>query len=546
MAKEKNNLLSKSGLEDLENLERYIEEFSLFLPLAVFTINPTGNIVDINQAAKKLSGYDEVHVIGREVEFLFLDKKLSEFFIGETLKNGYAENQEMILITKNKDQIPVKVSSSVRKDREENIIGCFLAIFDISEIKKFQIDLEKRVKDRTEELENARKALTNMLEDAEEAGEKVKEEKEKIQTIISSFTDPIIFIDNNNELSLFNNSAEVIFNLSDKDLGKKVSDKGNYSMENFRGIIKEDYKINKISLAEDGTQNQSDVESAIFTIEELNIKYKDLEKVYRVMTSSVCNNNNLCYGYIKIFYDLTREKQIDKLKSEFISIAAHQLRTPLSAIKWIIKMVLDGDAGELTIEQEELLTKGYKSNERIIRLVNDLLNVSRIEEGRFGYNFQYNNFQDVLNIVTENAEGAVGKKHLKLTVDKPDKLPNVYMDKERIIMIIQNLLDNAINYTPENGKIEIKIKKIDKDINISIKDSGVGIPEKNKAKIFSKFFRGENVMRMQTEGTGLGLFISKNIIEKHNGKIDIKSKEGIGTEVIITLPIKKSKKISNN
>ncbi len=537
MAKDETDSLSESGLEDLENLERYIEEFSLFLPLPVFTINPTGNIVDINQAAKNLSGYDEARIVGEGVELLFLDKKLAKSFIKGTLKNGYAENQEMILITKNKDQIPVKASSSVRKDKEGDIIGWFLAIFDISELKKFQIDLEKRVRSRTEELENARQALTNMLEDAKESREKVREEKEKIQTIISSFTDPIIFIDNNKKLSLFNNSTEEVFGLSNNDLGKIISDENDYSLENFRAIIKKDYKVKKIKFVEDYGQGQQDIKDNIFAIEELYIKYKNLERVYRVMTSSVCNNGSICYGYIKMFYDLTREKQIDKLKSEFISIAAHQLRTPLSAIKWIIKMVLDGDAGKLTVEQEELLTKGYKSNERIIKLVNDLLNVSRIEEGRFGFNFDKYDFQEVIDIAITNLEQRIAKNHFKMTINKPFKMPKIYIDKERMTMVMQNLLDNATKYTPEYGKIEINIKKEKKLLDVTIKDNGVGIPKEDQVKLFSKFFRAANVKRMETEGTGLGLFIVKNIIENHGGKIIIKSEEGKGTEVNFSLPL---------
>jgi len=112
------------------------------------------------------------------------------------------------------------------------------------------------------------------------------------------------------------------------------------------------------------------------------------------------------------------------------------------------------------------------------------------------------------------------------------------MDSDRMLLVLQNLLDNAIKYTPEYGKIKIEIKIIDKFLKVSVNDNGVGIPEKEKSKIFSKFFRGENVIRMQTEGTGLGMFIAKNIIEKHNGQIFVKSKEGRGTEVSFNLPLK--------
>lgn len=235
-----------------------------------------------------------------------------------------------------------------------------------------------------------------------------------------------------------------------------------------------------------------------------------------------------------------RGEAISKMKSEFISIVAHQLRTPLSAIKWVIKMILDGDVGKLTIEQQELLNKGYLSNERIIRLVNDLLNVSRIEEGKFGFNFEKADFQEVLNIAISNVESLVTKNHQELTIKKPSKLPKIFLDKERMIMVMQNLLSNAIKYTPEYGKIQVIIEVDKQYLQIKINDQGVGIPAKDQPKLFSKFFRAANVVKLETEGTGLGLFMVKSIIEKHNGQISLKSEEGKGTEVSFFIPINKA------
>jgi signal transduction histidine kinase len=242
-------------------------------------------------------------------------------------------------------------------------------------------------------------------------------------------------------------------------------------------------------------------------------------------------------GIMKIFYNLTREKIIDKMKSEFISIAAHQLRTPLSAIKWVIKMILDGDAGKLNDEQKNLLSQGYASNERIIALVNDMLNVSRIEEGRFGYSFTPDKLDEALDIVVKSLANQIANKKIKLDLFLPPKLPMVYMDKQKMVLVLQNILENAVKYTPEHGKIDIKVKNTNDNLEIAIKDNGVGIPQNDQAKLFSKFFRASNVMRMQAEGSGLGLFIVKNIIEKHGGTIICKSEEGHGTEFVFTLPL---------
>lgn len=203
-------------------------------------------------------------------------------------------------------------------------------------------------------------------------------------------------------------------------------------------------------------------------------------------------------------------------------------------------MVLDGDVGELTDDQKRFLFKGYQSNERIIQLVNDMLNVSRIEEGRFGYSFIKDDIGEALGIVLDNLESRLKDKDIKLIVNKPKKIPKVYMDKQKMNLVLQNLLENAVKYTPEHGKIEVSLEVGKEFMKVKVKDNGVGIPEKDQVKLFSKFFRAENVMRMQTEGSGLGLFIVKNIIKKHGGEITFDSEEGIGTEFVFTIPLNKT------
>ncbi len=389
-------------------------------------------------------------------------------------------------------------------DRDDEI-GMLSRSFDkmTASIKKSRTEIDKKVEKQTE---------------------KIREQQDKILAILTNFADPIIFVDDENKINLINPAAQEILKLHKSDLGKTISPKNSYSMNNFKDIIPVEYTVDELIEEED-------------KFEEVKLEHNGQEKTYRTKTTKVCSSTKDCYGYIKVFYDLTREKTIDKLKSEFISIAAHQLRTPLTAIKWVIKMLLDGDSGSLNDGQTELLNKGYESNERIITLVNDLLNVSRIEEGRFGYKFKKTNFEEILAIVLSNTEQIVKQNKQVLDINKPENIPEIYMDPERIILALQNILDNAIKYTPENGKIKINIEVGKKYLRVNIKDSGVGIPEKDKVKIFSKFFRARNVLRMETEGTGLGLFISKNIIDKHKGQIYINSEEGVGTEVGFSLPL---------
>ncbi|RJO59709.1 hypothetical protein C4546_00580 [Candidatus Parcubacteria bacterium] len=237
-----------------------------------------------------------------------------------------------------------------------------------------------------------------------------------------------------------------------------------------------------------------------------------------------------------------RLKELDQLKTEFISVASHQLRTPLSAIKWSLKMLMDKDLGPLNEEQQELIVKGYQSNERMIDLINDLLNVSRIEEGRFTYLFVEQSIDPILRELIEEQKHVAQEKRISLEYD-PGKipLPIVRVDTQKIHLGLQNIVDNALKYTPFGGKIYVRVKPEKEELIISIQDTGVGIPVNQQPRVFSKFFRGDNVIRMQTEGTGLGLFITHNIIQKHHGRVWFESHEGKGTSFYVALPLVKDR-----
>jgi len=242
-----------------------------------------------------------------------------------------------------------------------------------------------------------------------------------------------------------------------------------------------------------------------------------------------------------ILHDVTREKLADKLKSEFVTLAAHQLRTPISGIKWSLQTLLDGDLGKLTEKQEEVVKQAFITNNKVINLVNDLLNVAEIEEGRYLNKVVLSNLGEIILSVVEDHRKDLENKNLQVDFLKPEEqLPQVMLDIEKMKIAVTNILDNAIRYTPEGGKIIVSIEKGKKDIEVRIEDSGMGIPFNEQDKIFSKFFRSSNIRKIDTEGTGLGLYIVKNIIEAHEGKIWFESEEGKGTAFYFTVPIKKS------
>lgn len=231
-------------------------------------------------------------------------------------------------------------------------------------------------------------------------------------------------------------------------------------------------------------------------------------------------------------------KTINENKSDVISITAHQLRTSLSALKWILKMLIDEDVGKLTSEQSELINKAYSSNERMLSLVNDLLTLSHTEDASISYDFIKIDCVKLIEQSLFDFSGETNKKDVELIFLKPDSsLPPILGDEEMIRVVIQNLIENSIKYSNTGGKVFISVKQKDNCIQISVRDTGIGINKEDQDKIFTKFYRAPNAIEKDTIGSGLGLFTTKNIIERHKGKIWFENAEDGGATFFVTLPI---------
>jgi len=227
----------------------------------------------------------------------------------------------------------------------------------------------------------------------------------------------------------------------------------------------------------------------------------------------------------------------NKIKSEFVTIASHQLKTPLSQMNWELEILLSKYKSGLTEKQLEIIKIIQRSHETMARLVNDLLDVARIDQGRFVLNKEKVNLLEIIDMIVEENSILAKASNVKISVIKPEKIPEITADKKRIGVAIDNLVSNAVKYIDKKGVVEIKVEADGKNINVYVKDNGVGIQEDQQDKVFQKFFRSDNAVKYQTEGTGLGLYISKNIIEQSGGKMDFKSIEGVGSDFWFSLPI---------
>ena len=238
-------------------------------------------------------------------------------------------------------------------------------------------------------------------------------------------------------------------------------------------------------------------------------------------------------------------RKLDNTKSEFISIASHQLRTPLTAIKGFVSLLMEGSYGRIEPRIRDVLHKVYQSNERLIQLVEDLLNISRIESGRMEYRWKLEQVEEIITQLEDTFILRAKEKGLDLTIRMPEKpLPKVEMDISKIREVISNLIDNALKYT-ERGGVTVSAKSKGKDVvQIIVADTGIGIPKETLPYLFSKFSRGKDITRLHAEGVGLGLFVGKNLIEAHHGKIIVDSPgAGQGSHFIIELPLRQPPKL---
>ncbi len=240
--------------------------------------------------------------------------------------------------------------------------------------------------------------------------------------------------------------------------------------------------------------------------------------------------------------DIAEHKRIDRAKTEFVSLAAHQLRTPLTGIKWSIEMLLSEKAEKFSKRQKEYLEDIRRNNQRLIVLVNALLNVSRIELGTFVVEPRPISFIKIADGVLEELGPEIKNKKLEIRRNYDKKLPIINADPNLSRIIFHNILTNAVKYTPKRGRISLTIKKQELNILIEISDTGCGIPKHQQSEIFKKLFRADNAQGVEPDGTGLGLYIVKAVIEQPGGKIWFKSEENKGTVFYITIPLKGMKK----
>jgi PAS domain S-box-containing protein len=370
------------------------------------------------------------------------------------------------------------------------------------------------------------------LNQKEELGALLRDQRvetSRSRSILEAIADGVLVTDQDGEITLFNHSAENM-------LGMKRAELVGRPIQHFSELF-EDVALTWMDMINDWTQNPDAINPLKTFTEQVGLENGN---VLSVNLAPVINNGEF-FGTVSVFRDITHLIEIDRLKSEFVATVSHELRTPMTSIKGYVDILLMGVAGVLSEQQKKFLEVVQQNTERLTILVNDLLDLSRIEAGQVSL---VKRSLDVKEIVDDvmleiNRLTVAENKSMQFNIQIPNDLPPINGDPERIRQILINLLGNAFHYTLENGEVNLIAFRVGEEIQIDINDNGVGIPPKEQERIFDRFYRGDNHMVIATAGTGLGLSIVAKLINMHHGRVWVQSSgiEGEGSTFSFTLPI---------
>lgn len=350
-------------------------------------------------------------------------------------------------------------------------------------------------------------------------------ERNKLEAILLSITDGVLVADNDGETVIINESACEMLDVQNREvmLGRKITE---YTADDgercFDPVIVDFQKFLKAG----------DPETFIRSVE---IGGRTL----RVIISSIKDTEGVSLGFVMIMRDITREMEIDRMKTQFISNVSHELRTPVTTIKSYVDTIVNhGDELDEETYKEFMETIHFET-ERLKRMVNDILDFSRLEAPEYKMEMDYQDVTPLINLTVQSIKMLAEQKHLNVSTAIESNLPKIYMNSDSIERVLRNLLGNAIKYTPEGGRIKVRAEVVEngQELEISVEDTGVGIPEEHLPRIWDRFYRVENKVHT-VKGTGLGLHLVKVAVEEHHhGAVFVKSQVGKGSVFGFRLPL---------
>lgn len=367
-----------------------------------------------------------------------------------------------------------------------------------------------------------------LYQDIKKDREIISAERNKLAVALSGIADAVVGADLKNNIVIFNAAAQKLTDTSEKEALGKPLDQVITLFDEEREIPPAEYAPIKLD----------SFEGVIFNKKNVKFVAKNKQSVVNVITGKIKEGVSINLGSILVFHDITEEKKLEEMKLDFVSMAAHELRTPLTSLRGYLSVFMEENKKMFNSEQAMFLNRMNISASQLTSLVENLLNVSRIERGVFTISLEPIDWVAVARGIVDNFQGRAKDRQIKLILQEPKTpMPKIYADKLRIDEVLSNLISNAIAYTKPNGSVTVVIEKSENDIITHVADTGQGIPKEAMPHLFTKFFRVSGALESGSKGTGLGLYISKAIIDMHNGKIWVESQVDRGSTFSFSLPI---------
>lgn len=522
---EQNKVATLNILEDVSVSERELHQKTLdlskFQKIAdasfdhIIITDVDGKILYANHSAENMTGYSHKEIIGANPSLW--GKQMSQEFYVQLWQTIKTEKQsftgEITNKHKNGDQFLVASRITPIVDENENI-QFFVGIErDITEERRAQIQIMKH----TTELE-----MANILI------EKQKDRAESILGYLQSIGEGVLATDINGKIIFVNETAKVLIGGQSQEIDGKAS------KDIFQFIRKVDGRDSRVFMAEKVLKKKQ----TIAFPENVSLIQKDGTLLPVSGTISLIEDgNNEIIGTITVFQDATKRYELDELKDSFLSVAAHQLRTPLGSMRWSMEMLLSDDLGKLPKDAKEMVEQLYANSHRMVELVDDLLDISRIDKNRGKEEKIPTDVVSVLEDVIKTMRSEAKKRAIKIIFNHPkESVPALMVPPKHLYEALENLISNGIKYNREKGTLTITVEMTEKSLLLTFADTGIGIPKDDQTKIFSKFFRAQNAVLKETEGSGLGLSVVKSYLEESEATIRFESEENSGTTFFVNFP----------
>lgn len=397
-------------------------------------------------------------------------------------------------------------------------------------VKRIEEDLVKKPKSRQEsidvkefeKLKQENEQFRLSMEQLKDELNQVRKDKETTENIIRHMAEGLVVVDPDGRIIMVNPTAENLLGISVHDVGKSIKD-----------VVKDEHAI---ALVKGAISDQSDLADKNI---ELFSKDEATKRVLRTSSAVVEDNFGRTVGMVTVLNDITKQKEVERLKSNFVAGVSHELRTPLVSMRQSLSLILNKNAGPVTQQQEEFLSIADRNLQRLTNLINDLLDLSKLEAGKMSINRKLSSLENIANEAINGLNNWAKSRSIVLEKSIPQGILELDIDADRIIQVLTNLIGNAVKFTPENGRISVSASINDGThaVEVSVTDTGVGITKENLPKVFDKFYQTSEKSLAQVSGTGIGLSIAKEIVELHGGKIWVESDYGKGTKFTFSLPL---------